>query len=80
MKPKSIYNIKNNRLYREQLLIVFNTFRYSKCCNIFGDEILQLIFTIFGGMIMEEQYEDFYNPYEDVDFLRKSKKEEKMIN
>lgn len=29
---------------------------------------------------MEEQYEDFYNPYEDMDFLRKSKKEEKMIN
>lgn len=30
-------------------------------------------------MTMEEQY-DFYNPYEDMDFLRKSKKEEKMIN
>lgn len=29
---------------------------------------------------MEEQYEDFYNPYEDMEFLRKSKKEEKMIN
>lgn len=30
---------------------------------------------------MEEQYEtDFYNPYEDMEFLMKSKKEEKMIN
>ena len=30
---------------------------------------------------MEEQYEtDFYNPYEDVEFLMKSRKEEKMIN
>lgn len=29
---------------------------------------------------MEEQYEDFYNQYEDVEFLMKSKKEEKMIN
>ena len=29
---------------------------------------------------MKEQYDDFYNPYEDMDFLRKSKKEEKMIN
>lgn len=48
------------------------------CCDIFGDEILQLIFTIFGGMTMEEQY-DFYNPYEDVDFLRKSRKEENQL-
>lgn len=31
-------------------------------------------------MTMEEQYEDFYNQYEDVEFLMKSKKEEKMIN
>lgn len=30
-------------------------------------------------MTMEEQY-DFYNPYEDMEFLMKSKKEEKMIN
>ena len=51
-----------------------------KSCNVFGDEVLQLIFTIFGGMTMEEQYDDFYNPYEDVEFLMKSKKEEKMIN
>lgn len=27
---------------------------------------------------MEEQY-DFYNPYEDVDFLRKSRKEENQL-
>lgn len=30
-----------------------------------------------GGMTMEEQYEtDFYNPYEDMEFLRKLRKEE----
>ena len=28
---------------------------------------------------MEEQYEDFYNPYEDVEFLMKSKKEENQV-
>lgn len=29
---------------------------------------------------MKEQYEtDFYNPYEDVEFLRKSKKEENQL-
>ena len=27
---------------------------------------------------MEEQY-DFYNPYEDMDFLRKSRKEENQL-
>lgn len=35
-------------------------------CNIY------LLYT--GGMTMEEQ--DFYNPYEDMDFLRKCIKEE----
>lgn len=36
---------------------------------------LYLLYT--GGMIMEEQYEtDFYNPYEDMEFLRKLRKEE----
>lgn len=41
--------------------------------------MLQLIFTIFGGMTMKEQCDDFYNPYEDMEFLRKSKKEENQL-
>ena len=28
---------------------------------------------------MKEQCDDFYNPYEDMEFLRKSKKEENQL-